>query len=205
MSERQRPCELADMRTSQITRQTRETTIKVYLNLDGQKKASVKTNIGFMDHMLELLAFHGGFDLEVEAKGDTHVDLHHLVEDLGLTLGKALKEALGDKKGIERYGDATIPMDEALARVAIDISSRPMLIYSVNEPVALMGGFDLRLLKEFFRALSNEGGITLHIDLIRGEEPHHVAEAIFKAFGRSLSKAVKHTDLDCVPSSKGIL
>lgn len=193
------------MRTSQITRQTKETTINVYLNLDGKGSARSKTTIGFMDHMLELLAFHGGMDLEVEAKGDTHVDLHHLVEDLGLTLGKAIKEALGEKKGIERYGDATIPMDEALARVSIDISNRPILVYCVKEPAALMGGFDVRLLKEFFRALSNEGGITLHIDLIRGEEPHHVAEAIFKAFGRALSKAVKITALEGVPSSKGVL
>lgn len=193
------------MRISQTTRQTKETTIKVYLNLDGQGKAAIKTTIGFMDHMLELFAFHGSLDMEVEASGDTHIDAHHLVEDLGLCIGKAIKEALGDKSSIERYADTTLPMDEALARVALDISNRPFLTYEVKNPYPLEGGFDIRLLKEFFRAISVEAGITLHIDLIRGEDPHHIAEAIFKAFGRSIGKATRITGPKGIPSTKGIL
>ncbi len=193
------------MRTAQITRRTKETEIELYLNLDGEGKISLDTGIGFMDHMLELFAFHGGFDLTIKAKGDTHVDLHHLVEDLGLSLGRALKDALGEKLGIERYADVSIPMDEALARVALDISNRPMLIYEVEHISPLMGGFDIRLLKEFFRALTTEAKITLHIDLIRGEEPHHIGEAIFKACGKAIFRATRVSERDKPPSTKGIL
>jgi len=192
-------------RTATITRQTKETEIKIHLNIDGTGRAEVNTSIPFMDHMLELFCLNSRFDLRIEARGDTQVDLHHLVEDLGICLGEAFKEALGEKKGIQRYGHITLPMDEALVRVALDLSNRPYLAYQVGQVPALMGGFDIRLLKEFFRALCFTGGITLHFDLIRGEEPHHIAEAIFKAFGRAISCAVKITGPDEVPSTKGVL
>jgi len=192
-------------RTATITRQTKETQVKIRLNIDGTGRAEINSSIPFMDHMLELFCLNSRFDLTLEAQGDTQVDLHHLVEDLGISLGEAFKEALGEKKGIQRYGYTTLPMDEALVRVALDLSNRPYFVYEVAHVPALMGGFDIRLLKEFFRALSFNGGITLHIDLIRGEEPHHIAEAIFKAFGRAISCAVKITGPDEVPSTKGVL
>ncbi len=191
-------------RKAHIVRRTTETDISVHLFLNGQGKADVSTGIGFMDHMLCLFALHGGIDLEVKAKGDLHVDQHHLVEDLGISIGMAIKEVLGDRAGIQRYGEATIPMDEALVRVALDLSNRPFLFYTVPEIPSLMGGFDIRLVKEFFRALVNNAGITAHIDGIRGEDPHHIVEAVFKAFARAF-KVAAQMGSGSIPSTKGIL
>lgn len=160
-----------------------------------------------MDHMLDLMSTHGFIDLEVDARGDTEIDDHHTIEDLGICMGLAIKEALGEKKGIRRYGEATVPMDEALARVVIDISNRPVLCYRVSLKKQTTGTFDLGLIREFFRALVTNLGITLHIDLLEGDEPHHISEAIFKAFARALDQATGlESRLDNrVPSTKGLL
>ncbi|MCJ7774850.1 MAG: imidazoleglycerol-phosphate dehydratase HisB [Desulfobulbaceae bacterium] len=194
-------------RNSKIDRKTKETEIHLKLNLDGTGLSSVDTGIPFMDHMLTLFTAHGFMDMELTARGDTEIDDHHTVEDLGICLGSALNEALGDKRGIKRYGMATIPMDETLIRVVIDISNRPILSYRVPLKKRTTGTFDVSLMKEFFRALVINAGITMHIDLLAGEEPHHISEAIFKASGRALDQASSLEDrLDgSVPSTKGLL
>ena len=194
-------------RESKIDRQTKETEIHLRLDLDGTGFSQVDTGIPFMDHMVSLLAAHGFIDIELTARGDTDIDDHHTVEDLGICMGLALQEALGEKRGIKRYGEATLPMDEALARVVMDISNRPVLSYRVSFKTRRTGTFDTGLIKEFFRALVINAGVTIHIDLLAGDEPHHISEAIFKAFGRALDQA---SGLDSrlggsVPSTKGIL
>lgn len=194
-------------RNSKIDRKTKETEIHLKLNLDGTGLSTVDTGIPFMDHMLNLFTAHGFMDMELTARGDTEIDDHHTVEDLGICLGSALNKALGDKRGIKRYGMATIPMDETLIRIVIDISNRPILSYRVPLKKQTTGTFDVSLVKEFFRALVINAGITMHIDLLAGEEPHHISEAIFKAFGRALDQASSLEDrLDgSVPSTKGLL
>jgi len=195
------------MRNAMIERKTRETDILLSLNLDGRGLSKVDTGVPFMDHMIELMAAHGFMEMELRASGDTKVDDHHTVEDLGICFGQALKEALGDKRGIRRYGEATVPMDDALARVVMDISNRPFLSYRVTLKRVTTGTFDLGLIKEFFRALATNAGITLHVDLLSGEEPHHASEAIFKAFGRALDQATGTEERlkGEIPSTKGVL
>jgi imidazoleglycerol-phosphate dehydratase len=193
-------------RIAEIERKTKETDIKLTLNLDGKGASSIDTGIPFLDHMLELLSAHGFIDIDVTAKGDTEIDYHHTVEDLGICLGRAINKALGDKKGIERYGFAIVPMDEALARVVIDISNRPYLSYNVPLKKSLTGRFDTSILKEFFKAVVNNAGITMHIELLSGDDAHHGAESIFKAFARALDQATEIDErLDDVPSTKGLL
>ena len=193
-------------RSAEVERKTKETDIKLTLNLDGGGISSHDTGVPFLDHMFELMAVHGFMDLTVRAKGDTEVDFHHTVEDLGICMGKAIDQALGERKGIKRYGQAMVPMDEALANVVIDLSNRPYLSYKVPLKGSLTGKFDVDILKEFFRALVNHAGITLHIELLSGSDAHHVAEAIFKAFARSLDQASQREErLDDVPSTKGLL
>ncbi len=194
-------------REAEIKRQTSETDIHLRLNLDGRGQSAVDTGIPFVDHMLTLLSAHGFLDLTIKARGDTEVDLHHTVEDLGICLGDAIARALGEKKGIRRYGEATVPMDEALARVVMDISNRPALAYRVRLERQSTGTFDVGLVRELFRALATHAGITLHIDLLAGEDPHHVSEAIFKAFARALDQATAPEERlrDRVPSTKGLL
>lgn len=194
-------------RQSEIHRKTKETDIHMTLNLDGTGQALISTGIPFMDHMLTLLAGHGFVDLQANATGDTVVDNHHTVEDLGICLGAALSKALGEKGGISRYGEATVPMDEALARVVVDVSNRPFLSYRVPLGNTMTGTFDVGLVKEFFRALAHQAGITIHVDLLAGDEPHHVAEAIFKAFAKALDRAIEPEKRlkGKVPSTKGVL
>jgi imidazoleglycerol-phosphate dehydratase len=194
-------------RTATIERRTRETDVKLVLNLDGSGVAEVATGIPFLDHMLVLMAAHGFMDIRLVAKGDTEVDHHHTVEDIGICLGEALCQAFGNKEGVRRYGFAVIPMDEALARVVIDISNRPFLSYRVELTESKTGSFDVRLVKEFFRALAQRAGLTLHVDLLSGEDPHHISESIFKAFGRALDQATGIEDRlgKRVPSTKGVL
>ena len=194
-------------RRAKIDRKTKETEIHLALELDGSNRSRIATGIPFMDHMLNLLAAHGFMDMELSAEGDRAIDDHHTVEDLGICLGMALKEALGDKKGIRRYGEATVPMDEALARVVMDISNRPVLSYRVPLKKRTTGTFDVGLIKEFFRALVTNAGITMHVDLLVGDEPHHVSEAIFKAFAMALDQAiaVERRLNGQAPSTKGLL
>lgn len=194
-------------REATIQRQTKETDVLLRLNLDAGGPSSIDTGIPFMDHMLDVMSAHGFLGLEIKARGDREIDDHHTVEDLGITLGMALKKSLGDMRGIRRYGEATIPMDDALARVVIDISNRPMLVYHVALEKTTTGPFDTALIKEFFRALAIHAGLTLHMDLLSGDEPHHVSEAIFKAFGRALDQATRiETRLKGnLPSTKGVL
>lgn len=195
------------MRKAKVERKTKETNIKVELRIDGTGKYDVKTGIPFLNHMLSLFSRHGLFDLNVRAKGDTEVDYHHTVEDIGIVLGDAIKKALGDKKGIRRYGEASVPMDETLATVSIDISGRPYLIYNVKLPKkAKLKEFDPDLVEDFFRSIVNHSGITLHINLIYGRDTHHILEAIFKAFGRALDLATMiDTRIKGIPSTKGRL
>ncbi len=178
------------MRFAEVARTTRETQITIRLELDGTGSSNINTPVPFMNHMLELFARHGFFDLTLEARGDVEVDYHHTMEDLGLTLGEALRRALGDKHGIRRYGAALLPMDEALARVALDLSGRPCLVYAVTPPAAMVKDIDSRLFHEFFQGLAAASGMNLHIDLLRAEEVHHAFEAIFKAFAKALDQAV---------------
>ncbi len=194
-------------RTAEVTRETRETRIRVRVDLDGSGRTAVKTGIGFFDHMLDALGRHALLDLELECAGDLHIDGHHTVEDTGIALGQAIARALGDRRGIRRYADATVPLDEALVRAAIDVSGRPYLAYHVDIPKwQMLGDYDVFLTPEFFRALVLNAGLTVHLDLIRGENPHHIVEAAFKAFARALDQA---TTLDPrvtgVPSTKGVL
>jgi imidazoleglycerol-phosphate dehydratase len=194
-------------RTGEVRRTTKETDLHVRVDLDGRGTASVHTGIGFFDHMLEALARHALLDLTVEARGDLHVDGHHTVEDTGIALGQALARALGDRAGIRRYGDALVPLDEALVRAVIDVSGRPHLTYQIDIPKwQMLGDYDVFLTPEFFRALVLNAGLTAHLDLVRGDNPHHIVEAAFKAFARALDAA---TELDPrvtgVPSTKGTL
>jgi imidazoleglycerol-phosphate dehydratase len=195
------------MRTAQVTRNTLETRITVRLNLDGTGIGKLATGVPFLDHMLDQIARHGLIDLDIEARGDLHIDAHHTVEDTGITLGQAFAQALGDKKGIRRYGHAYVPLDEALSRVVIDLSGRPGLEYHVDYTRARIGEFDVDLFLEFFRGFINHAGVTLHIDNLRGINAHHQAETIFKAFGRALRMAVEADPRlgDVMPSTKGVL
>ena len=194
-------------RTASVTRKTKETDIRIELSLDGSGRTQISTGIPFMDHMLNLMAAHGFMDLSISASGDTEVDNHHTVEDLGICLGKALDEALGRREGIRRYGHSIVPMDEALARAVIDISNRPFLSYNVLLKDSKTGTFDVHLVKEFFRALVQNSAITLHIDLLSGEDAHHVAESIFKSFARAFDQAsgIESRREGAIPSTKGIL
>ena len=181
---------MTKQRLANISRTTRETDIRVKLNLDGSGESKIDSGVPFMDHMLELFARHGFFDLEVKATGDTHIDYHHTMEDLGIVMGEALLEALGDKEGIRRYGTCLLPMDEALAQVVLDLSGRPCLVYDVEPPAPMIKDLDCRLFHEFFQALVSKSGINLHIDLQKGEEVHHAFEAIFKSFSKALDQAL---------------
>lgn len=194
-------------RSAKVSRNTLETQIEVALNLDGSGNSSFDTGIPFLEHMLEQIARHGAFDLEVSAKGDLHIDDHHTVEDIGITLGQAFKQALGDKKGIMRYGHAYVPLDEALSRVVIDFSGRPGIEYRVDFKRPRVGRFDVDLFHEFFQGFVNHAPATLHIDNLAGDNAHHVAETIFKAFGRALRFAVAADARmqGVIPSTKGSL
>ncbi|MBL4637914.1 MAG: imidazoleglycerol-phosphate dehydratase [Gammaproteobacteria bacterium] len=194
-------------RTATVARNTLETQIEVSLNLDGTGQFSAETGVHFLDHMMEQIARHGLFDLSVVAKGDLHIDAHHTVEDIGITIGQALKQALGDKKGVVRYGHAYVPLDEALSRVVLDLSGRPGIEFDVRFTRDKIGEFDVDLFYEFFQGLTNHAGITLHIDSIKGRNAHHIAETIFKAFGRALRMAVTLDSraLGQLPSTKGAL
>lgn len=192
------------MRKSQIERNTKETQIALSLNLDGNGKYDVDTGVGFFDHMMTLFACHSGFDLSVKCKGDVRVDGHHSVEDIGIVLGKAIAQALGDKVGIKRYSSVTIPMDESLANVTVDISGRQFLVFNAEGMTGKVGDFDIELVEEFFRAVANQAGLTLHINLRYGSNNHHKIEAIFKAFARALKEATEVVG-NKIPSSKGML
>ena len=195
------------MRTSEITRKTAETDIALTLNLDGNGGAEVATGVGFMDHMLTLFASHGGFDLKVTCKGDTTVDDHHSVEDVGISLGLAFKEALGAKEGITRYGNIILPMDEALILCAVDISGRSFLNYKLEIPTEKVGTFDTELVEEFFLAFTRTSGVTLHLKQLEGKNSHHIIEGTFKAFARAMRAAVSIDArfANTVPSTKGVL
>ncbi|PIP06172.1 MAG: imidazoleglycerol-phosphate dehydratase [Syntrophobacterales bacterium CG23_combo_of_CG06-09_8_20_14_all_48_27] len=193
-------------RMGKVYRKTTETEVSVEITLNGRGRGEITTTIPFLDHMLDLFAKHGLFDLTVKSKGDTAIDDHHLVEDIGICLGEAIKEALGDKKGIERYGSAVVPMDESLCSVAVDISGRPYLIYNADFGNKKIRDFDPALLREFFKSFSDHSGITLHINLIYGKNNHHIAEAIFKAFARAIREASSlHDRIKGVLSTKGSL
>jgi imidazoleglycerol-phosphate dehydratase len=195
------------MRTAEISRNTLETQIRVKLDLDGTGKARLATGVGFFDHMLDQIARHGLVDLEVDARGDLHIDAHHTVEDVGIALGQALARALGDKKGLARYGHAYVPLDEALSRVVIDLSGRPGLVFDVAFTRSSIGEFDVELVREFFQGLVNHAAITVHIDNLRGQNAHHQAETVFKAFARALRMAAAPDPRAgaAVPSTKGAL
>ncbi len=194
------------MRNAQVNRTTNETDIGIYLAIEGKGKASVETGVGFLDHMLTLWAVHGLFDLEIKAKGDVHVDYHHTVEDVGIGLGMAISRAMKDLKGINRYGLQVIPMEEALCEVAIDFCNRPYLVFNCSFPTEKIGAFDTELVEEFLRAVVVNSGITLHVNVRYGKNSHHMAEAIFKAFGRALDQATTlNKRIKGVPSSKGML
>lgn len=192
------------MRTSEITRKTKETDITVKLNLDGSGKADIFTGIGFFDHMLTALSVHSGFDISVNAVGDLHVDPHHTVEDIGIVLGQAFKQAIGDMKGINRYGSAYIPMDEALGFACLDISNRPFLVFEAEFSDERVGGFDTCLTEEFFRAFAFNGGITLHVIEKYGKNDHHIIEALFKAAAHALKEAAALNGSEIL-STKGVL
>ncbi|MBS0498113.1 MAG: imidazoleglycerol-phosphate dehydratase HisB [Gammaproteobacteria bacterium] len=195
------------MRRAQVIRNTLETQISVHLNLDGTGKSALETGVPFLDHMLDQIARHGMIDLEIAAKGDLHIDAHHTVEDIGITLGQALAKAAGDKKGLRRYGHAYVPLDEALSRVVVDLSGRPGLVFNVDFTRARIGDFDADLFHEFFQGLVNHALITLHIDNISGRNAHHQAETVFKAFGRALRMAIEYDPAasGIIPSTKGTL
>lgn len=195
------------MRTASVTRNTNETQISVSLNLDGLGVAKLATGVPFLDHMLDQVARHGMMDLEIAAKGDLHIDAHHSVEDIGISLGQALAAALGDKRGLRRYGHAYVPLDEALSRVVIDLSGRPGLVYQLKFTRAWIGEFDVDLVREFFQGFVNHAQATLHIDNLRGDNAHHQCETVFKAFGRALRMAAESDPraADTIPSTKGSL
>jgi imidazoleglycerol-phosphate dehydratase len=193
-------------RSATIHRKTTETDVYIEIDLDGSGQGKITTSVTFLDHMLNLFSRHGLMDLVIKSKGDTDIDDHHLVEDIGICLGDAVKEALGDKKGIVRYGSATVPMDESLCSVVMDISGRPYLVYHVDFKDKKIGKFDPALLKEFFKSFSDHSGITLHINVVYGKNDHHIAEAIFKAFALALRRAVTiHDRIEGVLSTKGSL
>ncbi|MDU9004913.1 imidazoleglycerol-phosphate dehydratase HisB [Sedimentitalea todarodis] len=195
------------MRNATVTRKTAETDISVTVDLDGSGSYDNQTGVGFFDHMLDQLARHSLIDMTIRAKGDYHIDDHHTVEDVGIALGQALAEALGDKRGIRRYGACLLPMDDALVRTALDLSARPYLVWNVDLPTAKIGSFDTELVREFFQALSTHGGITLHVASLHGLNSHHIAEAAFKSVARALREAVEvdARKADAVPSTKGAL
>lgn len=194
------------MRQAEVKRKTAETEIAVSFRADGTGVSEVSTGIGFFDHMLTLFAKHGLFDMTVNCKGDLHIDGHHTVEDIGIALGKAISQALGDKAGIKRYGASFVPMDEALAFVSLDLSGRPFLVYEAVEMAPMIGAYDSQLTEEFLRAVCVHAGITLHVEVRRGSNSHHIVEAIFKAFGRALGEAVqKDPRIRGVMSTKGVL
>lgn len=195
------------MRQAEVTRDTLETRIRVAINLDGNGKAELNTGVPFFDHMLDQIARHGLIDLTVQAEGDTHIDDHHTVEDVGITLGQAFARALGDRKGIRRYGHAYVPLDEALSRVVIDFSGRPGLHYFVDYTRVRIGNFDVDLAREFFQGFVNHAAVTVHVDNLRGDNAHHQCETIFKAFGRALRMAAECDEraAGTVPSTKGTL
>ncbi|MER0171311.1 MULTISPECIES: imidazoleglycerol-phosphate dehydratase HisB [Nitrosomonas] len=195
------------MRRAQVIRNTLETQISVNLNLDGTGKSTLETGVPFLDHMLDQIARHGMIDLEIAAKGDLHIDAHHTVEDIGITLGQAFAKAVGDKKGLRRYGHAYVPLDEALSRVVIDLSGRPGLVFNVAFTRARIGDFDVDLFHEFFQGLTNHALMTLHVDNLSGRNAHHQAETVFKAFGRALRMAIEHDPAAAgiIPSTKGTL
>ncbi|AKQ57769.1 imidazoleglycerol-phosphate dehydratase HisB [Bordetella hinzii] len=195
------------MRTAEIIRNTNETRIRVAVNLDGTGKQSIDTGVPFLDHMLDQIARHGLVDLEIKAEGDLHIDAHHTVEDVGITLGMAIAKAIGNKAGLRRYGHAYVPLDEALSRVVIDFSGRPGLEYHIDFTRARIGDFDVDLTREFFQGLVNHALMTLHIDNLRGFNAHHQAETVFKAFGRALRMAMEVDPRmgDVIPSTKGVL
>jgi imidazoleglycerol-phosphate dehydratase len=194
-------------RTAEATRNTKETQIRVKLNLDGRGVAKLSTGLPFLEHMLDQVARHGMLDLEIEAKGDLHIDAHHTVEDIGITLGQAFAKAVGDKAGIRRYGHAYVPLDEALTRVVIDFSGRPGLEYHVEYRRALIGEFDVDLMREFFQGFVNHAQVTLHVDNLRGDNAHHQCETVFKAFARALRMAAEADPraAGTIPSTKGSL
>ncbi|MGB0721746.1 MAG: imidazoleglycerol-phosphate dehydratase HisB [Gammaproteobacteria bacterium] len=194
-------------RTATVRRDTLETQIEVSVNLDGTGQSNFDTGVGFLDHMMDQIARHGMVDLDIKAKGDLHIDAHHTAEDIGITLGQAISKAIGDKKGIRRYGHAYVPLDEALSRVVMDFSGRPGLHFFVEFPRANLGGFDTELFFEFFQGLVNHAGITLHVDNLRGRNTHHIAETVFKAFGRAFRMAVEPDPRmsGIMPSTKGTL
>ena len=195
------------MRSSSIERRTEETDIRLSLSLDGRGESKISTGCGFLDHMLTLFAKHAHYDLTVECKGDTYVDYHHTTEDIGICLGKAFSEAVADKRGIMRYGDITLPMDESLLLCAVDISGRGMLVYNVDTPTLKVGDFDTELVEEFFIAFAREAGVTLHIRKLDGRNTHHILEGVFKAAARALSRAtaIDPARKDELPSTKGVL
>lgn len=194
------------MRKATVERRTKETNIVINLNLDGKGICDISTSIPFLDHMLSLLSFHSQIDMDIKATGDIEIDFHHLMEDLGIVMGEAVKKAIADKKGIQRYGDATIPMDDSLAQVVIDLSGRPYLVYSVEPPKGSLRGLEVSLFEDFFRALTNHAMMNLHISVKYGRDLHHIYEAIFKAFGRALREAVSpDPTMKGLPSTKGKL
>jgi imidazoleglycerol-phosphate dehydratase len=196
-----------NMRTADVTRNTKETQIRVVINLDGTGRQTIDTGVPFLDHMLDQIARHGLIDLDIKATGDLLIDAHHTVEDVGITLGQALSEAWGDKRGLRRYGHAYVPLDEALSRVVIDLSGRPGLIFNVPFTRARVGDFDVDLSREFFQGLVNHALMTLHIDNLRGGNAHHQCETVFKAFGRALRVAAELDPRQAgeIPSTKGVL
>ncbi len=198
---------MTEPRTATIQRDTKETRIRVQVNLDGTGISKLSTGIGFFDHMLDQIARHGLIDLEIDAQGDLHIDGHHTVEDVGITFGLAVAKAVGDKRGLRRYGHAYVPLDEALSRVVIDFSGRPGLVMHVPFKAGMIGGFDAQLAHEFFQGFANHALVTLHIDNLRGENAHHQCETVFKAFARALRSAVEIDPRvgDAVPSTKGTL
>ncbi|MDD4913809.1 MAG: imidazoleglycerol-phosphate dehydratase HisB [Methylococcales bacterium] len=194
-------------RIAQVERNTLETQIKISIDLDGDGTAAFATGLPFLDHMLDQVARHGLIDLDIVSHGDLHIDAHHSVEDIGITLGQAFTQALGDKKGIHRYGHAYVPLDESLSRVVVDFSGRPGLFYQLEFNRAMIGGFDVDLFREFFQGFVNHAGVTLHIDNLKGGNAHHIAETVFKAFGRAVRMAISHDPrmAGIVPSTKGNL
>jgi imidazoleglycerol-phosphate dehydratase len=194
-------------RHAEVKRETKETTVSVSLTIEGSGTTSVSTGIPFFDHMLDQLGRHAGFDLGIEAKGDLEVDLHHTVEDVGIVLGNALREALGDKRGVRRFANALVPLDEALVEVALDLSGRPFLVFRSEFPTEKIGGFDTQLVREFFQAFAGNGGLTLHIETLYGANSHHIAESCFKGVARALRDAVAidARQAERVPSTKGAL
>ena len=195
------------MRQAQVTRNTLETQISINLDLDGTGKSVLDTGVPFLDHMLDQIARHGMIDLEITAKGDLHIDAHHTIEDIGITFGQAFAKAVGDKKGLRRYGHAYVPLDESLSRVVIDLSGRPGLVLNIDFVRARIGDFDVDLINEFFQGFTNHALVTLHIDNISGKNAHHQAETVFKAFGRALRMAIEHDPgaTGIIPSTKGTL